>query len=182
MYIFEFEHTLDKEDLSNIWQNLMPEISKKAEQQEVTVSHSLGTNEFFSGKEKLQEELFHLFNGLYDNGKQIIFSSDKHPNYIIGLEDRLRSRFSAGMIVDITKPNYESRSALIKTKALQGDIDVSEDVCEFIAHSMEGNIRELEGVLNAIGIQTELRGRKLTVTEVKSLVKNNIKPKKFVFF
>tara|TARA_B100001179_G_scaffold230695_1_gene218870 strand:- start:8954 stop:10312 length:1359 start_codon:yes stop_codon:yes gene_type:complete len=134
--------------------------------------------QFFSGKEKLQEELFHLFNILYDNGKQIIFSSDKHPNYIIGLEDRLRSRFSAGMIVDITKPNYESRSALIKTKALQGDIDLSDDVCEFIAHSMEGNIRELEGVLNAIGIQSELRDRKLTVTEVKSLVKNNIKPKK----
>jgi chromosomal replication initiator protein len=134
--------------------------------------------QFFSGKEKLQEELFHLFNILYDKGKQIIFSSDKHPNYIVGLEDRLRSRFSAGMIVDVTKPNYESRSALIKTKALQGNINISEDVCEFIAHSMEGNIRELEGVLNAIGIQSELRGRKLTVSEVKSLVKNNIKPKK----
>lgn len=134
--------------------------------------------QFFSGKEKLQEELFHLFNILYDNGKQIIFSSDKHPNYIIGLEDRLRSRFSAGMIVDITKPDYESRAALLKTKASAQKTPVSDEVIDFLASNLEGNIRELEGVLNAISIQTELRQRKLTITEVKSLIKNNIKPKK----
>ena len=134
--------------------------------------------QFFSGKEKLQEELFHLFNILYDNGKQIIFSSDKHPNYIIGLEDRLRSRFSAGMIVDITKPDYESRAALLKTKATVQKTPVSDEVIDFLASNLEGNIRELEGVLNAISIQTELRKRKLTVSEVKALIKNNIKPKK----
>lgn len=134
--------------------------------------------QFFSGKEKLQEELFHLFNILYDNGKQIIFSSDKHPNYIIGLEDRLRSRFSAGMIVDITKPDYESRAALLKTKATGQKTAISDEVIDFLASNLEGNIRELEGVLNAISIQTELRGRKISITEVKALIKNNIKPKK----
>lgn len=134
--------------------------------------------QFFSGKEKLQEELFHLFNILYDNGKQIIFSSDKHPNYIIGLEDRLRSRFSAGMIVDITKPDYESRAALLKTKATGQKTAISDEVIDFLASNLEGNIRELEGVLNAISIQTELRKRKLTIIEVKALIKNNIKPKK----
>lgn len=134
--------------------------------------------QFFSGKEKLQEELFHLFNILYDKGKQIIFSSDKHPNYIIGLEDRLRSRFSAGMIVDVTKPDYESRAALLKTKATQKKTPINDDVVDFLASNLEGNIRELEGILNAISIQTELRGRKLTINEVKTLIKNNIKPKK----
>ncbi len=134
--------------------------------------------QFFSGKEKLQEELFHLFNALYDKGKQIIFSSDKHPNYIIGLEDRLRSRFSAGMIVDVTKPNYESRAALLKTKATQKRMPISDEVIDYIASNIEGNIRELEGILNAISIQTELHGRKVSINEVKGLIKNNIKPKK----
>lgn len=134
--------------------------------------------QFFSGKEKLQEELFHLFNILYDKGKQIIFSSDKHPNYIVGLEERLRSRFSAGMIVDVTKPNYESRAALLKTKATQKNIPISEEVVDYLATNLEGNIRELEGILNAIIIQTDLRSRKLTVLEVKNLIKNNVKPKK----
>lgn len=134
--------------------------------------------QFFSGKEKLQEELFHLFNILYDKGKQIIFSSDKHPNYIIGLEDRLRSRFSAGMIVDVTKPDYESRAALLKTKATQQQTPISDDVIDFLASGLDGNIRELEGILNAISIQTELRGRKISTNEVKTLIKNNIKPKK----
>jgi len=129
-------------------------------------------------KEKLQEELFHLFNILYDKGKQIIFSSDKHPNYIIGLEDRLRSRFSAGMIVDVTKPDYESRAALLKTKATQKKTPINDDVIDFLASSLEGNIRELEGILNAISIQTELRARKISINEVKILIKNNIKPKK----
>jgi len=134
--------------------------------------------QFFSGKEKLQEELFHLFNILYDKGKQIIFSSDKHPNYIVGLEDRLRSRFSAGMIVDVTKPDYESRAALLKTKATQKKTPIGDDVVDFLASSLDGNIRELEGILNAISIQTELRNRKLSINEVKTLIKNNIKPKK----
>lgn len=134
--------------------------------------------QFFSGKEKLQEELFHLFNILYDKGKQIIFSSDKHPNYIIGLEDRLRSRFSAGMIVDITKPDYESRAALLKTKATQKKTAINDEVIDFLASNLDGNIRELEGILNAISIQTELRSRKITINEVKSLIKNNVKPKK----
>lgn len=134
--------------------------------------------QFFSGKEKLQEELFHLFNILYDKGKQIIFSSDKHPNYIIGLEDRLRSRFSAGMIVDITKPDYESRAALLKTKASQKKTPISDEVLDYLASNIDGNIRELEGILNAISIQTELRNQKLSINEIKNLIKNNIKPKK----
>ncbi len=134
--------------------------------------------QFFSGKEKLQEELFHLFNILYDKNKQIIFSSDKHPNYIVGLEDRLRSRFSAGMIVDINKPDYESRAAILKKKASERNVPVNDEIIDYLATHIDGNIRELEGVINSIAIQTELKGRKLTLDEIKHIVKNSIKPKK----
>ncbi len=134
--------------------------------------------QFFSGKEKLQEELFHLFNILYDKNKQIIFSSDKHPNYIVGLEDRLRSRFSAGMIVDITKPDYESRAAILKKKASEQEVPISDEIIDYLATHIDGNIRELEGIINTMAIQTKIRNRKLTLDEVKIIVKNNIKPKK----
>lgn len=136
--------------------------------------------QFLSGREKTQEELFHLFNILYDRNKQIIFSSDKHPNYIHGLEDRLRSRFSAGMIVDILKPEYESRMAILKAKIGEQQAFVADDVLDYIAMNVEGNIRELEGILNSLLVQQTLKGRPVTVEETKALIKNNIKPKKHV--
>jgi len=134
--------------------------------------------QFLSRKEKTQEELFHLFNALYDNNKQIIFSSDKHPSYIPELEDRLRSRFAAGMIVDIGLPEYESRLAIIKSKASQSGFFPEDAVFEYLASIIQGNIRELEGVLNSIVCQAQLKSRNLSLSEVKSLIKNNIKPKK----
>lgn len=136
--------------------------------------------QFFSGKMKIQEELFHLFNHLYENNKQIIFSSDKHPGLIQDLEDRLKSRFSAGMIVDIPTPDNESRAAIIRTKAGLSVFPLSKEVVDYIAYSIQGNIRELEGIINSINCQSELKGRELTVQEVKNFVKNNSKPKKMV--
>jgi chromosomal replication initiator protein len=134
--------------------------------------------QFIKGKEKTQEELFHIFNSLYDFNKQIIFSSDKHPNFIAGLEDRLKSRFNAGMIVDIANPEFESRLAVLKAKTADSAVFISDDVLSFVAEHVEGNIRELEGVLNLVQIQTQVRGRMLYTHEVKSLIKNNISQKK----
>lgn len=136
--------------------------------------------QFFSGKEKTQEELFHLFNELYNNNKQIIFSSDKHANYIPNLEDRLKSRFSAGMTVDISLPEYESRLAIIKTKAAENKFFPSQEIIEYVASFIQGNIRELEGALNAVICQSQLKNRELTLLEVKSLIKNNVRPKKSI--
>lgn len=136
--------------------------------------------QFFSDKWKTQEELFHLFNHLYENNKQIIFSSDKHPGLIQDLEDRLKSRFSAGMIVDIPAPDVESRSAIIRTKSNTHPFPPSQEIIDYIAHSVVGNIRELEGVVNSILCQTQLKNRELTLAEVKNFVKNNAKPKKLV--
>lgn len=134
--------------------------------------------QFFSGKDKVQEELFHLFNILHEKNKQIIFSSDKHPNYIIGLEDRLKSRFSAGMIIDIARPEYESRIAILKAKLSQNNFNLSEESLDYIASHVEGNIRELEGIINTLIMQMEMRKRELNIQEIKLLIKNNIKPKK----
>src|SRR6185295_6102489 len=129
--------------------------------------------QFFSGKMKIQEELFHLFNHLYENNKQIIFSSDKHPGLIQDLEDRLKSRFSAGMIVDIPPPDSESRAAIIRTKSSSGPFELSKEIIDYLAYSITGNIREIEGIINSITCQSQLKNRELTLTEVKNLVKNN---------
>lgn len=136
--------------------------------------------QFFSGKMKIQEELFHLFNHLYDNNKQIIFSSDKHPGLIQDLEERLKSRFSAGMTVDIPTPDNESRAAIIRTKSNSSQYPLSKEVVEYLAYSVTGNIRELEGIINSITCQSELKGKDLSLSDVKNFVKNNTKPKKLV--
>lgn len=136
--------------------------------------------QFISGKDKTQEELFHLFNTLYENNKQIIFSSDKHPNFIQGLEERLQSRFASGMIVQIVEPDYESRVAIIKAKFEATNCFFDNDIISYLAEVLNGNIRELEGSLNVIICQTQLKNKKLSVAEVKNLIKNNIKPKKTV--
>lgn len=134
--------------------------------------------QFFADKQKFQEELFHLFNTLYDNNKQIIFSSDRHPHFITGLEDRLKSRLSAGMTVDIPAPDKESRMAIISSKAAQQGLNVSKEVVDYLAQTINSNIRELEGALNTLLCHSQLKGKEVTVTDVRNYVKNNVKPKK----
>jgi chromosomal replication initiator protein len=136
--------------------------------------------QFISGKDKTQEELFHLFNTLYESNKQIIFSSDKHPNFIQGLEERLASRFASGMTVQIIEPDYESRVAIVRAKFEQTNCLVSPDVIAYLAEALEGNIRELEGSLNTVIVQSQLKDKSLSLAEVKILIKNNIRPKKTV--
>lgn len=134
--------------------------------------------QFISKMDKTQEELFHLFNTLYENNKQIIFSSDKHPNFIQGLEERLQSRFASGMTVQITEPDYESRVAIIKAKFSDTNCIFEPEVVSYLAESLDGNIRELEGSLNTVIYQSQLKNKTLSLSEVKNLIKNNIKPKK----
>ena len=134
--------------------------------------------QFIGKMEKIQEELFHTFNTFYENNKQIIFSSDKHPNHIPELADRLKSRFAAGMIVDISAPEYESRLAILKVKLRELNVDLEENLVEYVASAIEGNIRELEGSLNIIVCQYRLKGRSLTLAEIKNLLKNNMKPQR----
>jgi len=136
--------------------------------------------QFLSAKDKTQEELFHLFNNFYENNKQIVFSSDKSPKYIPDIEDRLRSRFEGGMIVDIARPDFESRLAILKSKLKNCPFHPAGEVVEYVALVIQNNIRELEGTLNLVVCQSQLKNRDLTLPEVKTLIKNNIKPKKTI--
>ncbi len=134
--------------------------------------------QFLSNTQKTQEELFHMFNDIYERSGQIIFSSDRHPNYIASIADRLKSRFNAGMTVDIQSPDHESRTAIVKAKSAENGVVLPDDVISFLSSALEGNIRELEGALNSILGQIQFKKRDLTLQEVKEIVKNNIKPKK----
>ena len=134
--------------------------------------------QFLSAKTKTQEEFFHLFNNFHDTGKQLIFSSDKHPNYIPDIEDRIKSRFNAGMIVEIQRPDFESRIQIFRKKSALMNLTISNDIIEFLASNVEGNIRELEGILNLILCQSNLKNKDLSINEIKELIKNTSKPKK----
>lgn len=136
--------------------------------------------QFFSGKLKIQEEFFHVFNSIYENGNQLVFSSDRAPQHIIGLEDRLRSRFEGGMMIDISPPEFEARLAIIKTKTQLKGFSLTEEVLEFIALNIKENIRELEGALNSIIGQSRMRGRILSIQEVEEIIKNKIKQIKII--
>ncbi|MDP3784573.1 MAG: chromosomal replication initiator protein DnaA [bacterium] len=136
--------------------------------------------QFIAGKVKTQEEFFHTFNALYESGRQVVFSSDKPPQSIPDLEERLKSRFAGGMIADISQPDYESRLAILKSKAVGQESFLTEEVMEFIASSVEKNIRELEGTLNSVVAKSKLLGRIATIPEVKEILAKNLRPKKIV--
>lgn len=127
--------------------------------------------QFLAGRDKIKEEFFHLFNYLHDNNKQLVFSSDQHPNVIQNLEDRLKSRFNAGMIVSVTPPDHQSRLAIIRSKASAHNFVLQDEVLEYLATTIEGNVRELEGALNTLMIQFEMRGQPLTLSDTKVLLR-----------
>jgi len=136
--------------------------------------------QFIANTEKTQEELFHLFNAMRDNNKQIVFSSDKHPAMLPGLEERLKGRFGAGMIAEIPEPDMESRLSIIRAKLESHGFSLPEDIILYIAENLRGNIREIEGVLNMIVCKSQLKGRGVTQADVRALIKHNVKPNRGV--
>ena len=127
--------------------------------------------QFISGKTKSQEEFFHVFNSLYEKNKQIILSSDRPPNAIPELEERLRSRFSGGMTVDVSLPDYETRLVILKTKLQEKNQKIPENILEYIATNVKKNIRELEGALNALLIYCKTNNSNLDIDTTKRLLK-----------
>lgn len=114
--------------------------------------------QFIAGKEKIQEEFFHTFNALHQANKQIIISSDKPPSDIPTLEDRLKSRFTMGMAIDMQTPDFETRCAIVHTKAAAHNATLPQPVVEYLANLVQTNIRELEGALNQLLAFCEMRG------------------------
>lgn len=126
--------------------------------------------QFIAGKEKTQEEFFHTFNALHQANKQIILSSDKPPKDIPTLEDRLRSRFVMGMSIDMQNPDFETRCAIVQTKASGHDVVLPAPVVEFLANLVQTNIRELEGALNQLLAFCEMRGLEPDINIATSLL------------
>ncbi|KPJ71663.1 hypothetical protein AMJ50_00805 [Parcubacteria bacterium DG_74_3] len=137
--------------------------------------------QFLAGKEKTQEEFFHLFNNLYEKNKQIVLSSDRPPKAIPALTERLRSRFEGGMIADIGFPDYETRMAILKTKCQERKIIFPNEVLDYVAANIQKNIRELEGALTRLTAFRKLNNQEPNLEVTKSLLKNLIfSPKKIV--
>jgi len=126
--------------------------------------------QFIAGKEKMQEEFFHTFNALHQANKQIILTSDRPPRDITTLEDRLRSRFAWGMSIDMQIPDFETRCAIVQTKAHTQDMELPNDVVEYLANNIQTNIRELEGALNQLLAFCEMRALEPNIGIATSLL------------
>jgi chromosomal replication initiator protein len=127
---------------------------------------------FLAGRDRTQEEFFHTFNAIHEDGKQIVLSSDRPPKQITPLEDRLRSRFEWGLIADLTTPDLETRIAILRAKAEEQQIPVAADVLEAIARRVSSNIRELEGALNRVTAYANMGGMPLSSELAESVLSN----------
>jgi len=130
--------------------------------------------QFIAGKEKTQEEFFHIFNTLYQLNKQIVLSSDRPPKSIATLEERLRSRFEGGMIADVSRPDLETRIAILQHKAAIKDFEIGNEVLNYIASNIQNNIRELEGALSRVIVSCELKQIEPTLPNVKKILSDII--------
>ena len=130
--------------------------------------------QFLAGKNKTQEEFFHAFNSLYEKNKQIVLSSDRPPNAIPELEERLRSRFEGGMIADVSLPDYETRLVILKIKIQEKSMELPDEILEYIAANVKKNIRELEGALNRLLIYYKTNNSILNIETAKKLLKGFI--------
>ena len=132
--------------------------------------------QFIAGKIQTQEEFFHTFNALYESGRQIVLTSDRAPKDMLRLEDRLKSRFEGGLMVDVQPPDYETRVAIVKNKAARMGIPLAEEACVYIAENIKANIRQIEGILKNIQAYRELeRAGILDMTLVENITREVIR-------
>ena len=131
--------------------------------------------QFIAGKESTQEEFFHTFNTLYENHKQIVMTSDRKPGDMPTLEDRLRSRFEWGLIASIEAPDYETRMAIIKTKATSLGLELPDDVCNYIAVNVTSNVRQIEGTVKKIRAYRDLNNMPLDLAHISRAIDDMFK-------
>ena len=131
--------------------------------------------QFIAGKEATQEEFFHTFNKLYEEHKQIVMTSDRKPSDMATLEDRLRTRFEWGLLADIQPPDYETRMAIIKNKAMQLGLELSEDVCNYIATNITNNVRQIEGTVKKIKAYRDLDNMSLDLGNISRAIDDMFK-------
>jgi chromosomal replication initiator protein len=131
--------------------------------------------QFIAGKEQTQEEFFHTFNSLYESGKQIVLTSDRPPREMTKLEDRLRTRFEWGLMVDVTPPDYETRLAIVKNKSAMLGVKLSDPVSDLIAENVTANVRQIEGTLNKILAYYDLMGSTMAQEDILKAIRDMIK-------
>lgn len=133
--------------------------------------------QFIAGKDSSEEELFHTFNTLYEQKKQIVFTSDRPPHEMLRLEQRLKTRFEQGLPADIQPPDYETRVALLKNKALERGISLPDPVLSYVAENITSNVRQIEGVVNKIMAFQELMGAQVDVETTIRAVRDILRAK-----
>lgn len=133
--------------------------------------------QFIAGKDATQDEFFHTFNTLYENKRQIVLTSDRVPSDMLRLEDRLRTRFEWGLIVDIQPPDYETRYAITKNKALSLGMELPDEVCGYIAENITNNVRQIEGTVNRIKAYHDLTGMPMDIANISRAIKDMYKSK-----
>ncbi len=134
--------------------------------------------QFLSGKDKVQEEFFHTFNELHSNNKQIVMTADRQPNKIIGLVDRLRSRFEWGLMADIQPPKLETKIAIIKKKCELDGIEISSEVINYLASNMGSHIREIEGTIIKLNALSSILNQEITLEFTQNAIKDQLDEKK----
>ncbi len=166
--------TFTNELISHLRRDRMDDFKSKFRQADVLI---LDDVQFLSGRERTQEEFFHTFNTLYESHKQIVLTSDKFPNEIVGLEERLRNRFEWGLIADIQPPDLETRVAILQRKAQVKRIDLPAEVALYIASHVTANVRELEGSLTRLAALSTLTNSAITPDFARQVLQNLVKGK-----
>ena len=131
--------------------------------------------QFIAGKDSTQEEFFHTFNKLYEEHKQIVMTSDRKPSDMLTLEDRLKTRFEWGLLADIQPPDYETRMAILKNKAISLGLDLGDDVCNYIANNITNNVRQIEGTVKKILAYRDLNDMPLDLPNVSRAINDMFK-------
>ena len=160
--------------IASIRENRNAEFREKYRQTDILLMDDI---QFIAGKIQTQEEFFNTFNNLYEAKKQIVLTSDRPPSDMLRLEDRLRTRFEWGLMADIQPPDYETRMAIIKEKAMSYGMELPDDVCSYIAENITTNIRQIEGTVKKILAYKELANMVMDVPHVSRAIKDMYKGK-----
>ena len=158
--------------ISSIRENRNAEFREKYRQTDILLMDDI---QFIAGKIQTQEEFFHTFNTLYESGRQIVLTSDRPPSEMHLLDDRLRTRFEWGLLVDVQPPDFETRLAIVKNKAAQWGSVIDDDIAKYIAENVSCNVRQLEGAMNKILAYRDLIGKEMDEESANRAVRDMLR-------
>jgi len=167
--VYVTSETFGNDLISALNTNLISDFHEKYRNSDILLIDDI---QFFTKKERMQEEFFHTFYKLHQEGKQIVITSDRPPKELVTLEERLRTRFEGGLIADISAPDYETRLAIINRKSELLDLKMPSEVAEFMANRLKSNIRQLEGAVLKLKALNHLAGSPITISMAQSVIRD----------